>query len=178
MGIQVNARLADDDWERIVAAMPGVSNAERITQLVQQQLTLLDARRNLAQALDLIGALLAPSLQALREQGLRARGSELSEHLAQSVAEMAAILLSHADGLKKSPEKSMSDLEALLVQRWSRVSIQILRSAALEPGTIRNTQVVGPEIQRVFEQVRLLQQATARAAEATVASSNPTQTLP
>lgn len=171
MPIQVNARLADDDWERIVAAMPGVSNAERITQLVQQQLTLLDARRNLAQALSMVGTLLAPSLQALREQNLRGRGSEFSESLAQSVAEMAAILLSHADGLRNAPEKTTPELEALLIQRWARVTIQILRSAALEPGTIRNTTGASPEIQRVFEQVRLLQQTMPRAAEAAASSS-------
>lgn len=177
MPIQVNARLADDDWERIVAAMPGVSNAERITQLVQQQLTLLDARRNLAQALDMVGALLAPSLQALREQGLRGKGSELSETLAQSVAEMAAVLLSHADGLRKDADKAAPVLEGLLVQRWARLTIQLLRSAALEPSTIRNARVVAPEIQRVFEQVRLLQRAVPTTADAE-ASSHPNQPLP
>ncbi|MGH8018795.1 MAG: hypothetical protein ACREIA_10965 [Opitutaceae bacterium] len=171
MPIQVNARLADDDWERIVAAMPGVSNAERITQLVEQQLAWLDARRQLAPALDLVGTLLAPSLQALREQGLRSKGSELSEQLAQSVSEMAAILLSHAEGLRASPEKTIPALEALLVQRWSRASIQVLRSAALEPATIRNTRAVSPEIQRVFEQVRLLQDAVARGADADAAGA-------
>ena len=177
MAIQVNARLADDDWERIVAAMPGVSNAERITQLVQQQLTLLDARRNLAQALDMVGALLAPSLQALREQRLRGNGSELSETLAQSVAETAAILLSHAEGLRRDPDKTAPALEGLLVQRWARATIQVLRSAALEPGAIRNARVVGPEVQRVFEQVRLLQRAVPPAGDP-AAFTQPVQPLP
>ena len=100
MPIQVNARLPDEDWERIVEAFPGVSNAERIAQLVRQQLTLLDARRSLPDALALIEKLLAPSLQSLRQQGLHGAGSEVAELLSKTVAEMAAILLSHADGLR------------------------------------------------------------------------------
>ncbi|BET66289.1 hypothetical protein ASA1KI_12070 [Opitutales bacterium ASA1] len=160
MPIQVNARLADDDWERIVEAMPGVSNAERISQLVKQQLTLLDAQADLAQALHLIGTLLAPSLQTLRELGLRGKGSEISQALAQGASESAAILLSQADALRAKPDKTTPELETLLVQRWARVTIDVLRSATLDPASMRNHAAVAPEIQRVLEQARLLQQTT------------------
>ena len=160
MGIQVNARLADADWERVVEALPGVTNAERIVQLVQQQLTLLDARRSLPEALSLMERLLAPSRQALREVGLRGRGSELGETLAQTVIEMTALLLSHTEGLKSAPEKALPELEAQLVQRWARATIHVLRHAALDPASVRHPQAVTPEVQRVFEQARLLTAAT------------------
>ena len=160
MPIQVNARLPDEDWERIVEALPGESNAERISQLVRQHIALLDARRSLPEALDLIERLLAPTLQRLREQGLRGSGSELAELLAKTVAEMAAVLLSQAEGLRSSPERTLPELESMLVQRWSRTTVQLLRTSALEPAALRHPGVSSQELRRIFEQVALLQQAT------------------
>ncbi|HRE08789.1 MAG TPA: hypothetical protein PKX00_24435 [Opitutaceae bacterium] len=157
MPIQVNARLSDDDWERIVVAFPGVSNAERISQLVHQQLTLLDARRSLPDALGLIEKLLSPTLQTLREQGLRGAGSEVAELLAKTVAEMAALLLSHAEGLQRESARTLPELEHLLLQRWARTSIQILRTAAHDPGSLRHPAGSGLEARRVLDQAARLQ---------------------
>lgn len=161
MAIQVNTRIDEADWDRVVAAMPGISNAERMAELVRQQLALLESRRQLPDALALTERLLAPSLQALREQGVRGKGSEIAETLAQTVSEMAAVLLSHSDTLREAPERALAELEALLVQRWARATIHVLRGAALEPASVRNHQAAAPEIRRVFEQVRILSQATA-----------------
>ncbi|MFO1451046.1 MAG: hypothetical protein U1F61_23005 [Opitutaceae bacterium] len=163
MPIQVNARLPDDDWERIVAAFPGVSNAERISQLVSQQLTLMDARRSLPAALALIEKLLAPTLQTLREQGLRGAGSEPAELLAKTVAEMAALLLSHAEGLQRDSARTLPELEHLLLQRWARSTVQILRTAALEPASLRHPAGSGQEARRVIEQAALLQSSSRQA---------------
>jgi hypothetical protein len=159
MTIQVNTRLPAEDWERIVEAMPGLSNGERMSQLVQQQLALLDARRDLTVALRLIEQLLAPVLQGLREQGLRGQGSDFSETLARTVAEMAAVLLSHSEGLRTAPEATVSKLDALLVQRWTRATLALLRNTSLEPSTVRNTAAVEPEIRRIFEHVALLERS-------------------
>ena len=167
MAIQVNTRIDEADWEKVVAAMPGISNAERMSELVRQQLALLESRRQLPQALALTERLLAPSLQALRELGVRGKGSEIAETLAQTISEMAAVLLAHSDALRETPERALAELEALLIQRWARATIHVLRGAALEPGSVRNHQAVAPEIRRVFEQVRLLSQATAGSAQTT-----------
>lgn len=165
MPIQVNARLTDEDWDRVVASMPGVSNAERIAQLVRQQLTLLDAHRSLPDALRLVEALLAPSLQRLREHGLRGAGSEVAETLAKSVAEMSAILLSHAEGLGHAAARAVPELELQLAQRWARASVHVLRTAALEPSSLRHPSGTAAEVRRVFDQAALLQ-STPRAAAA------------
>lgn len=157
MTIQVNTRLEEADWEKIVEAMPGLSNGERMSQLVRQQLTLLDSRRNLTRALELFETTLAPSLQAMQELRLQGKGSDLAETLAETVSEMAALLLSHTDALQRIPEKDLPELEAALARRWSRATLQLLRNAVLEPGAIRNTQGVQPELQRIFDQVKLLQ---------------------
>lgn len=156
MSLQVNVRLDEADWERLVAALPGESNAERIAHLVRRQLVLLDARRDLAEALRHVEELLAVALKPLREQALQGRGSELSEALGRAVAEMAAVLLSRSEGLKTSPESALPALEAQLAQRWARATVEFLRLAILEPGTLRHPHGVAPEARRVLEQARLL----------------------
>ncbi len=156
MPIQVNARLDDPLWERVVEAMPGMSNAERMSQLVHHHLALLDSRRDLPEALALMERMLAPALQALREQNLKGKGSELTEILAQTVTEACALLLSHADRLRQDPARTVPELEALLVQRWTRATLHVLRGTALEPNSIRNLRAVQPEVQRVFDEARLL----------------------
>lgn len=157
MAIQVNTRLDEAEWEKVVEAMPGLSNGERMSQLVRLQLTLLESRRNLTRALEHIEVALAPSLQAMKEQRLQGKGSDLAEALAQAVTEMAALLLSHTDAMQNSPEKALSEVENALVRRWSRATLQILRAAVLEPGVIRNAKAVQPEIQRLLDQIKILQ---------------------
>jgi hypothetical protein len=159
MTIQVNTRLPAEEWEQIVEAMPGMSNAERMTQLVHQQLDLLKARKDLSAALRLTEELLAPVLQGLREQGLHGKGSDFAETLSRTVAEMAAVLLSHSDGLRQAPEATVARLDALLVQRWTRATLHLLRNATLEPTSVRNPAAVEPEIRRIFDHVALLQRA-------------------
>lgn len=163
MGMQVNVRLEEADWEQIVAAMPGLSNGERMTRLVRQQLTLLDSRHDLARALELIEAELDPTLQALRRQRLLGHGSEIAEELAQSVIEMAALLLAQADNLAAAPEKHLPDLEAKLVRRWSRTALQLLRTTALDPTQIRHQAQTRPELQRVLTQAAQLASAAGSA---------------
>jgi alpha-mannosidase len=159
MAIQVNTRLEESDWEKVVEAMPGLSNGERMSQLVRQQLIFFDSRRNLTRALELMENTFSASLQALQEQRLQGKGSDLTEMLAQTVNEMAALILSHTGALSRSPGKTLPELEAALVRRWSQTTLQILRLAALDPSFIRNPQAVQPELRRVFEQARLLQPA-------------------
>jgi hypothetical protein len=154
--MQVNVRLDEADWEQIVAAMPGLSNGERMTRLVRQQLTLLDSRHDLARALELVEAALDPARQSLRRQRLEGKGSELAEELAQSVIEMAALLLAHTDQLAEAPEKHLPELEAALVRRWGRTALHILRTGALDPAQIRNQQAVAPELARILAQARAL----------------------
>lgn len=172
MTIQVNTRLPAEDWEQIVEAMPGMSNAERMSQLVHQQLELMQARRDLSAALRLTEQLLAPVLQGLREQGLQGTGSDFAETLSRTVAEMAAVLLSHSHGLQQSPEATVARLDALLVQRWTRATLHLLRSAVLEPGSVRNVAAVQPEIRRILDHALLLQRTTGQ--EPPSASPNPT----
>ncbi len=166
MGMQVNVRLDEADWEQIVEAMPGLSNGERMTRLVRQQLTLLDSRHDLARALELIEAALDPARQSLRRQRLLGQGSELAEELAQGVIEMAALLLAHTDDLARAPEKHLPELEASLVRRWGRSAVQILRTGALDPAQIRNQQSVLPELQRILAQIRTLPLPSAAAPDA------------
>lgn len=179
MAMQVNVRLDEADWEQIVAAMPGLSNGERMTRLVRQQLTLLDSRHDLTRALELIEAALDPTLQALRRQRLQGQGSELAEELTQSVIEMAALLLAHTDDLAAAPEKHVAALEAKLARRWSRTALQLLRTAALDPGQIRNQQLTRPELQRVLTQVSQLVAPVAGGAAVPLSSetvtTNPNQ---
>jgi hypothetical protein len=164
MAIQVNTRVPEKDWERIIEAFPGISNAERVSVLIQHELTSLAARKDLATAIRAVESLLAPAVQGLREQNLRGRGSTAAEMLATTVTEMAALLLSHVESLKAAPERAVPELEGLLMQRWARATIQLLREAALEPTAIRNAAAVEPEVRRVFDQVALL--TAARAATA------------
>lgn len=166
MTIQVNTRLEEADWEKIVDAMPGLSNGERMNQLVRQQLALLDSRHKLSRALEVFETTLAPSLQAMQELRLQGKGSDLAETLAETVSEMAALLLSHTDALQRIPEKDLPELEAALARRWSRATLHILRSAILEPGTIRNTQAVQPELRRILDQIKLLQSVPTASAAA------------
>ncbi len=156
MGMQVNVRLDEADWEKIVEAMPGLSNGERMATLVRQQLTLLDSRHDLARALELLESTLDPVRQSLRRQRLQGRGSEIAEELAQSVIEMAALLLAQTDALAKSPEKHVPELEAQLAWRWSRTASQILNAAALDPAQFRNQQGALPEVIRILTQARQL----------------------
>jgi hypothetical protein len=156
MAIQVNVRLEEAEWEQIVEAMPGLSNGERMTRLVRQQLTLLDSRHDLARALELIESALDPTLQALRRQRLQGQGSELAEELTQSVIEMAALLLAHTDDLATAPEKHVAGLEAKLARRWCRTALQLLRTTALDPVQIRNQQFTRPELERVLSQAARL----------------------
>lgn len=175
MGLQVNVRLDEADWEQIAAAMPGLSNGERMSRLVRQQLTLLDSRHDLARALELIEAALDPTLQALRRQRLQGKGSELAEELAQSVIEMAALLLAHTDDLAAAPEKHVPDLEAKLARRWSRTAVQLLRTVVLDPAQIRNQQGTAPELQRVLTQAAQLA-GPARAPLSPFSSETPNAT--
>ena len=156
MAMQVNVRLEEADWEQIVESMPGLSNGERMTRLVRQQLRLLESRHDLTRALELLESALDPVLQSLRRQRLQGKGSEIAEELAQSVIEMAALLLAQTDPLLKAPEKHLPELEANLVRRWSRTTLQVLRTCALDPAQIRNQQGVLPEIHRILHQTRTL----------------------
>jgi NTP pyrophosphatase (non-canonical NTP hydrolase) len=178
MAMQVNVRLEEADWERIVEAMPGLSNGERMTSLVRQQLALLESRHDLPQALELIEAALQPTLQALRRQRLQGQGSEIAEELAQSVIEMAALLLAHADDLTAAPQKHVAGLEAKLARRWSRTALQLLRTVALDPGQIRNQELTTPELQRVLVQVAQLASATSAAGLTPTPLSPETRTSP
>jgi hypothetical protein len=157
MAIQVNTRLDESEWEKVVEAMPGLSNGERMSQLVRLQITLFESRHNLTRALEHIDAALTPSLQAMKEQRLHGKGSDLAETLALAVTEMAALLLSHTDAMLHSPEKALPEVENALVRRWSRASLQVLRAAVLDPAVIRNAKAVQPEIQRLLDQIKLLQ---------------------
>lgn len=174
MTIQVNTRLPAEEWEQIVETLPGMSNAERMAQIVNQQLGILKSRRDLSAALRLMEDLLAPVLQGLRELGLQGKGSDFAETLSRAIAEMAALLLSHSDELRDAPEATVARLDALLVQRWSRATLHLLRSASLEPGSARNIAAVQPEVQRIFDHVALL----ARASSPGDASSAPSSPSP
>lgn len=167
MAIQVNARLDEAEWEQIVELMPGLSNGERMTRLVRQQLTLMDSRHDLTRALKLVEVTFEPCLQALREQRLNGNGADLVETLAKTVSELGALLLARTDALAKAPDQTLPDLEALLVQVWTRATLAILRDAALDPSRLRNPHAVLPELQRIFDQTRILAQATAASASAT-----------
>jgi hypothetical protein len=156
MMVQVNARVEEADWERLIQALPATSNAERMIQLVRQHLALLDAQRSLPEALGLIERLLAPSLGALREEGVRGGGSEVAEILAKTTAEMAALLLSQAEGLRQSPERALPEIELLLMQRWVRATIQILRTAVLEPSALCHPRGISQEVERLVEQIKRL----------------------
>lgn len=156
MGLQVNVRLDEADWEQIVEAMPGLSNGERMTRLVRQQLTLLESRHDLTRALQLVEAALDPTLQALRRQRLQGKGSEVAEELAQSVIEMAALLLAQTESLASAPEKHLPELEAKLARRWSRTARQLLRSVALDPAQIRHQAQTRPELQGVLAEAAKL----------------------
>jgi hypothetical protein len=156
MALQVNVRLDETDWEQIVEAMPGLSNGERMTRLVRQQLTLLESRHDLPRALQLVEAALDPTLQALRRQRLQGQGSEVAEELAQSVIEMAALLLAQSENLAASPEKYLPELEAKLARRWSRSARQLLRTAALDPLQIRHQAQTRPELQGVLAEAAKL----------------------
>jgi hypothetical protein len=178
MAMQVNVRLDETDWEKIVEAMPGLSNGERMATLVRQQLTLLDSRHDLARALELLESALDPVRQSLRRQRLQGRGSEVAEELAQSVIEMAALLLAQTDALAKSPDKHLAELEFQLVRRWSRTASQILNAAALDPAQFRNQQGALPEIMRILAQSRQLSaSASASASPASLSSETSTPNL-
>lgn len=154
--MQVNVRLEESDWERIVEAMPGLSNAERMSRLVRQQLTLLESRRDLARALQLVESALDPVRQSLRRERLLGRGSDVAEELAECVIESAAMLLAHTEQLQRTPERHLAEMEAGLVRRWARATLQILRTAALDPARIRHQNQSLPEIQRVLSEARTL----------------------
>lgn len=178
MAMQVNVRLDEADWEKIVEAMPGLSNGERMATLVRQQLTLLDSRHDLARALELLESALDPVRQSLRRQRLQGRGSEIAEELAQSVIEMAALLLAQTDALAKSPEKHLPELETQLARRWCRTAAQVFNAAALDPAQFRNQQGTLSEIRRIFAQVGQLAasiSAPTGAAPLSSATSTPNQ---
>ena len=156
MALQVNVRLDEADWEQIVEAMPGLSNGERMTRLVRQQLTLLESRHDLSRALQLVEAALDPTLQALRRHRLQGQGSEIAEELAQSVIEMAALLLAQSENLATSPEKHLPELEAKLARRWGRSARQLLRTTALDPAQIRHQAQTRPELQGVLSEAAKL----------------------
>lgn len=171
MAMQVNVRLDEAEWEKIVEAMPGLSNGERMATLVRQQLTLLDSRHDLARALELLESALDPVRQSLRRQRLQSRGSEIAEELAQSVIEMAALLLAQTDALAKAPDKHLPELEIQLVRRWSRTASQILHAAALDPAQFRNQQGALPEILRILAQARQLSASASTSASLSSLSS-------
>jgi hypothetical protein len=175
MAMQVNVRLDEAEWEKIVEAMPGLSNGERMATLVRQQLTLLDSRHDLARALELLESTLDPVRQSLRRQRLQGRGSEIAEELAQSVIEMAALLLAQTDALAKSPEKHVPELEAQLARRWSRTAAHVFNAAALDPAQFRNQQGALSEIRRIFAQVsQLAASASTPAAPSSLSSETST----
>ncbi len=177
MAIQVNTRLEEADWEQIVEAMPGMSNGERMTRLVRQQLTLLDSRHDLARALELVEAALDPTLQALRRQHLQGQGSEVAEEIARSVIEMAALLLAQTDNLAKAPEKHLPELEAKLARRWARTARQLLRTAALDPLRIRHQAQTRAELEGVLAEAAKLAAAGSGAVASTAPSlSSETET--
>lgn len=176
MGIQVNVRLDEADWERIVEAMPGLSNGERMTRLVRQQLTLLESRHDLTRALQLVEAALDPTLQALRRQRLQGQGSDVAEELAQSVIEMAALLLAQTDNLAAAPEKHLPELESKLARRWSRTARQLLRTVALDPAQIRHPAQTRPELQGVLAEAAKLAASAGVSAVGAVALSPETTT--
>jgi hypothetical protein len=176
MGIQVNVRLDEADWERIVAAMPGLSNGERMTRLVRQQLTLLESRHDLARALELVESALEPTLQALQRQRLQGQGSEIAEELARSVIEMSALLLAQTDNLTSAPEKHLPELEARLARRWSRTARQLLRSAALDPRQIRHQAQTRPELEGVLSEAARLAASSAPGATAALVAPSASTT--
>jgi hypothetical protein len=178
MAMQVNVRLDEADWEKIVEAMPGLSNGERMTRLVRQQLTLLDSRHDLARALELIETELDPTLQALRRLRLLGQGSEIAEELAQSVIEMAALLLAQANNLQTAPEKHLPELEAKLVRRWSRTALLLLRTAVLDPGHIRHPAQTGPELRRVLDEAARLVERETTPDSAPLSSASTETTTP
>lgn len=171
MPLQVNARMDDSDWERIVAAMPGQSNAERLTRIVRHHLTLLDAQHDLASALDLVESILDPALQSLKHQRLRGHGSEIVEELTRCTTEMAAIILALTRSVQTAPEKHLAELEIQLVRRWSQSTLYLLRTAALDSTRICGHQGVLPELRRIQEQATLL-------ASTSVPSPNPSKSTP
>jgi len=156
MAMQVNVRLDEAEWEKIVEAMPGLSNGERMATLVRQQITLLDSRHDLARALELLESTLDPVLQSLRRQRLQSRGSEVAEEMAQSVIEMAALLLAQTEAMAKAPDKTLPELEFQLARRWARTAAYVFNLAALDPERFRHQQGALPEIKRVFNQARQL----------------------
>lgn len=156
MGMQVNVRLEEADWERIVAAMPSMSNAERMTRLVRQQLSFLESRQDLARALQLVESALDPVRQSMRRERLQGRGSDIAETLAECVIESAALLLAHTDQLQQNPARHLADLEASLVRRWAQGTLQILRTGALDPARIRHQNLSLPELHRVLNEARSL----------------------
>jgi hypothetical protein len=175
MTLQVNVRLDEADWEQIVAAMPGLSNGERMTRLVRQQLTLLESRHDLSRALQLVEAALDPALQALRRQRLQGQGSEIAEELAASVIEMSALLLAQSENLALAPEKHLPELEAKLVRRWARTARQLLRTAALDPAQIRHPAQTRPELDGVLaEAARLAHPGAAVSADPLSATATTT----
>ena len=176
MAIQVNTRLEEADWEQIVEAMPGMSNGERMTRLVRQQLTLLDSRHDLTRALELVEAALDPTLQALRRQHLQGQGSEVAEEIARSVIEMAALLLAQTDNLAKAPEKHLPELEAKLARRWARTARQLLRTAALDPLRIRHQAQTRAELEGVLAEAAKLAVAAGSGAAASTAPSLSSET--
>lgn len=176
MSIQVNTRLEEADWEQIVEAMPGMSNGERMTRLVRQQLTLLESRHDLARALELVEAALDPTLQALRRQHLQGQGSEVAEEIARSVIEMAALLLAQTDNLARAPEKHLPELEAKLARRWARSARQLLRTAALDPLRIRHQAQTRVELEGVLGEAAKLTATAAAPAPSALSSETATAT--
>lgn len=176
MAMQVNVRLDEAEWEKIVEAMPGLSNGERMATLVRQQLTLLDSRHDLARALELLESTLDPVRQSLRRQRLQGSGSEVAEELAQSVIEMAALLLAQTDPMAKAPEKHLPELELQLARRWARTASQILNLAALDPTRFRNQQSALPEVRRIFGQARQLAASAAAPVSTPLSSETSTST--
>jgi hypothetical protein len=70
---------------------------------------------------------------------------------------MAALLLSHAEGLQRESARTLPELEHLLLQRWARATIQVLRTAAHDPGALRHPAGSGLEARRVLDQAARLQ---------------------
>ena len=161
MPVQINARLDEADWERLVEAMPGLSNGERLVPLVRGELASLESRRDLAQALQRVEAMLDPVRQAMRRERLRGKGSEVAEAVTEGVIELAALLLAHTDDMARAPEKNLAGIEAAVVRRWGDVTLQVLRTAVLDPARIKHQQVSLPELQRILGQVRQLSEAAA-----------------
>jgi len=175
MTLQVNARLDETDWERVIAAMPGLSNAERMSRIVQNHLTLLDAQHDLKRALELVEAALDPALQALRHQRLHGRGSEIAENLAQCATEMTAMVLAHSRALASAPAKHLPELETALVRRWNRSTLQLLQTAILDPTRVCSQTGVQPEVRRLLEQAVTLAHASGSSLASNESNPHPVQ---